>query len=369
MILAVIIKRIRIFAFFLFLSSFLALVGSVLFHNFLNVYKFNYGPNYLNYLKEIPNSSYQILCNYSNNYCTEDNLYINFLDVPITKLTNCNSFEVEKSIFIDDKKYLNDDVDLVLPHMLEDNIKKHWVKEEFKGKDFILNRKNLSKKDPTCIKNHKILSNIHSIFPYFLDFTGKLRTEGLNLATGDTVNPFINGETSISNLVKRYPINFIFKPLLYLAVIFMIFYWVNYNKVFYNFTNKKINLFYVFGIASAIFLFLHIIFLGMDNIESKIFKNIRKLIIILFILCELLAQVFLAKNIFSIREKLIKFCNIPIIYLKVIFVLMVILITIFVLFILAFFNLPSKIDYILEWNYFLFLLVFYFLSFLMWKKQ
>ena len=41
---------------------------------------------------------------------------------------------------------------------------------------------------------------------------------------------------------------------------------------------------------------------------------------------------------------------------------------ILILTILIFYNLPSNIDYILEWNYFLILLIFYFLSYLMWKK-
>ena len=359
--LAVTIKRIRVFALYLFLTSLLALLGSLFFHNFLNTYKFNFGSNYLNYLEDIPNSSYQIQCNFENKNCTDKNTF-NFITKPIKKLNECSSFKVKKSVFFEGKKY-------PFKHIMWLSEGYYEIREKFKKKNFTIIIETLSEKELTCIKNFKIISKIYSLFPYFFDFTGKLRTEGLKLASGDAINPFIKGETSISNLVKRYPINYIFKPLLYLGVIFMIFYWVNYNKVFYSFTNKKINLFYVFGIASAIFLFLHIIFLGMDNIESKIFKNIRKLIIISFILCELLAQVFLAKNIFSIREKLIKFCNIPIIYLKVIFVLIVILITTVVLFIQTFFNLPSKIDYILEWNYFLFLLVFYFLSFLMWKKQ
>ena len=34
-----------------------------------------------------------------------------------------------------------------------------------------------------------------------------------------------------------------------------------------------------------------------------------------------------------------------------------------------FYDLDSKVDYILEWNYFLILLFFYLLSFFMWKKN
>ena len=35
--------------------------------------------------------------------------------------------------------------------------------------------------------------------------------------TTDRVNPFIYGETSISNIVKRFPINYFFKPILYIS--------------------------------------------------------------------------------------------------------------------------------------------------------
>ena len=33
--------------------------------------------------------------------------------------------------------------------------------------------------------------------------------------TGNAVYPFLYGETSISNIVKRFPINYLFKPLLW----------------------------------------------------------------------------------------------------------------------------------------------------------
>ena len=53
---------------------------------------------------------------------------------------------------------------------------------------------------------------------------------------------------------------------------------------------------------------------------------------------------------------------------KLIFVTFVCSFTFIMLTILIFYQLDAKIDYILEWNYFLILLLFYFLSFLMWKK-
>ena len=78
-----------------------------------------------------------------------------------------------------------------------------------------------------------------------------------------SVNPILYGETSISNIVKRYPIKNIFKPLIYLSIIFMVSYWFYYNVIFNQIlTKKKINLFFIFGILSSVFLLLHVIFLG-----------------------------------------------------------------------------------------------------------
>ena len=58
-----------------------------------------------------------------------------------------------------------------------------------------------------------------------------------------------------------------------------------------------------------------------------------------------------------------------IIYLKLAFIIFVVILSVSILFILVFYNLDARIDYIIEWNYFLLLLVFYFLSSIMWKKE
>ena len=66
--------------------------------------------------------------------------------------------------------------------------------------------------------------------------------------------------------------------------------------------------------------------------------------------------------------KINNYLNLIIVFSKLIFVLVVCFFTIIILTILIFYDLDAKFDYILEWNYFLLLLIFYFLSFLMWKK-
>jgi len=149
----------------------------------------------------------------------------------------------------------------------------------------------------------------------------------------------------------------------------MMFYWIYYNSIIKNLSNYKKNYFFsIFGILSAIFLFFHVLFLGW-TFENEFLSKLRRTFIVFFIFFEILAQFFLIKKILSIRERFIKYFNSTIIFLKLVFVVMICSASILIISILIFYELSSKMDYILEWNYFLILLIFYFLSFLMWKKN
>ena len=148
----------------------------------------------------------------------------------------------------------------------------------------------------------------------------------------------------------------------------MFFYWIYYNKIFKIILNSnKNNLFLIFGILSAFFLLLHVFFLGWI-FESEFLTKLRRTFIVFFILFEILAQAFLIRKIFLTKDQINNYINYLVIYFKLIFVISIIIVTLLILFALSLYNLDSKIDYILEWNYFLVLLFFYFLSFLMWKK-
>ena len=167
---------------------------------------------------------------------------------------------------------------------------------------------------------------------------------------------------------ESHPINHFFKPLLYMTVILMILYWVYYNNIIKNLVKSSKNFnFFTLGILSAIFLLLHVFFLGW-TFESEFLTKLRRTFVVFFIFFEVLAQAFLIKKIFSIKDKMKRYLHSIIIYLKILFVLTICLGTISILIILMIYDLSSKIDYILEWNYFLVLLLFYYLSFLMWKK-
>ena len=355
------ISTLRKVAFFLFLFPTLALFLSLIFHNFLATKPYKYHQTFSDFVKDEPGNTYVLNCNKENNFCLEKRL--------IDSVVKENKTLDECYVHSTSMSYLTKNDPKVKFHnyFSFDNSLKPSVNKELVNENFIVTFKTEETINKYCIKNYKILYEIYKVFPTIIEAKAKLIQKDVRLVTGEAMNPFIYGETSISNLVKRFPINYIFKPLVYLGVLLMFLYWSYYNKIFQN-IKKEFNIFYIFGILSAIFLFFHVLFLG-TSIKTELFSNIRRIIIVLFILFELLAQIFLTKKIFELRNTINLFTNLKIVFLKVFFVTAVIIITFLVLIILSIFNLPSKIDYILEWNYFLFLLFFYLLSFLMWKKQ
>ena len=148
----------------------------------------------------------------------------------------------------------------------------------------------------------------------------------------------------------------------------MIFYWIYYNKILRKIINYPQNFyFFIFGILSAFFLLLHVFFLGWI-FESEFLTKLRRTFVIFFIFFEVLAQAFLIRKIFFCKDKIKNYLFMMIVYAKLFFVSLICSATVIILSILMIFDLSSKIDYILEWNYFLILLFFYYLSFLMWKK-
>ena len=127
-------------------------------------------------------------------------------------------------------------------------------------------------------------------------------------------------------------------------------------------------IFLIFGVLSAIFLFLHVYFLG-KKYEIEIFNQIRRSYIVFFILFEILAQAYLLKLIWKQRNDLKDYFYEKVLISKLTFVLFICIGSLILLLILVFYDLAAKVDYILEWNYFLILLIYYFLSFLIWKKS
>ena len=340
------IRRLRIIALLLFTIPSIALVGSLLIHNYLLLFKFSPGYNY-NFKENLPGYQISILCNEENNYCA--NLELETFN----KLHECIQY--------DKTDYYTYENGTIIEIINDEEIKNY-------DRKIFLKIELIDKLNSNCILNSKNLS-YYNLFPSFYETVYKVKkNRKFNPGTSETVNPFIYGETSISNIVKRYPLNLFFKPLLYISVILMVSYWIYYNKILKSFTNSLKNFyFFNFGILSAIFLLLHVFFLGW-TFESEFLTKLRRTFVVFFIFFEVLAQAFLIKKIFSIKDKMKRYLHSIIIYLKILFVLTICLFTISILIILMIYDLSSKIDYILEWNYFLVLLLFYYLSFLMWKK-
>ena len=353
------INNLRIIAFFLFLFATISLIGSLIFNNYLANYKFKHGENYkILKIQDKPGSSFEVKCDKNNNFCNKEFISkISKLEQN-NKISDCFKHRVQNSYVINNNFFNPDEI--------FSDFEKGLLLENYKSKKISHITTVIDSKNSTCIKN-SFSYNIYKFLPFWFETISNLKLNGISLSSSKSINPFIYGETSISNLAKRFPINIIFKSFLYISSILMIFYWKNYNFLFYKILNIKKNYFFYFGIASAIFLFLHVFFLG-SEIDNKIFNKIRRLIIVLFILSELLAQVFLTKQLYKHLNTLNDFCYIKIIKTKIIYIILLSIISFFVISLLIFYNFTSKVDYILEWNYFLGLLIFYFLSFLMWKK-
>jgi len=340
------IRILRIVALLLFITPTIGLLGSLIIHNYFVSFNFTHGFNY-NFKENIPGTSIRFLCNEENNYCLEDKFD------RFKSLDKCCKYII-LDVYVDESGKNVDIKQKNIKNFKEKIFYKHEISNEI---------------DESCILNTSS-KYFYNIFPLFYEEIYKIKNnKKTRLGTATPINPLLNGESSISNIVKRFPVKYFFKPILYLSVIFMIFYWLYYNRILKELSHTKNNYyFFTFGILSAVFLFLHVFFLGWI-FESEILTKLRRALIVFFILFELLAQTFLLRKIFLIKDQISNYLNLIIVYSKLIFVLAVCFSTTIILAILIFYNLDNKIDYILEWNYFLLLLLFYFLSFLMWKRK
>ena len=187
--------------------------------------------------------------------------------------------------------------------------------------------------------------------------------------------PYFDGGASISRTARPYPSWLIFKPAMFFTSFLLIKYWL-YNKEIINFfdqfnKNKKKIIF--FGIASAVALTLHSIFLGI-KFDNDLYKLFRRVIMLSFIIFEIVAQTYLVITLYSFKEKLKIYINPLILNLKIFLVSILIIVALISIPIVSLpgdyflgFNLKF-FKHGLEWNYFLGVITFYLLTFLMWRK-
>ena len=179
--------------------------------------------------------------------------------------------------------------------------------------------------------------------------------------------PYLDGSLSISRASRTYPQYLIFKPAMIITAITLYYYWKSNNNLINKFMSTNINYkFKTFGILSAIFLAIHSIFLGI-KFDIQIYKLMRRVVLLFFIIFELIAQGILVYHLFKIKEKISNLINKKFLILK--FLLVSILI------IVAILSLPILLDkgnthfkHALEWNYFVGVIIFYLLTRLFWRR-
>ena len=184
----------------------------------------------------------------------------------------------------------------------------------------------------------------------------------------DTI-PYIDGKASISRTARVFPTYLIFKPAMFFTSFLLIKYWIYNKQIISNIDpeNKHINKMFIFGIGSAILLTVHSIFLGV-KFDYDLYKLFRRIVILLFIISELVAQALLVMNLYKLKNKIED--NIIFKYLKLKRVLVTILIVVAIIAIpIVSFPGNTSIKHALEWDYFVGVITFYLLTFFMWKKQ
>ncbi len=179
--------------------------------------------------------------------------------------------------------------------------------------------------------------------------------------------PYLDGSLSISRASRTFPQYLIFKPSMIITAILLYYYWSNNNNLVNNLYSTKINYrFKTFGILSAVFLAIHSIFLGI-KFDIQVYKLFRRIVLLLFIIFELIAQGYLVYHFFKLKNKLKDFVNNKILLVKIVLVS--------VLVVVAVLSLPTLVTkgnthfkHMLEWNYFVGVILFYLLSRFFWKR-
>ena len=179
--------------------------------------------------------------------------------------------------------------------------------------------------------------------------------------------PYFDGSLSISRASRTFPQYLIFKPAMILTAVLLYYYWNNNNKLINKYKFTSINYrFKTFGILSAIFLAIHSIFLGI-KFDIQVYKLLRRVVLLLFIIFEIIAQGILVYHFFKIKNQLNEFINKKVLILKIILVSFLATVAILSLPILLNKD-NTHFKHALEWNYFVGVVLFYLFSRFFWKK-
>ena len=179
--------------------------------------------------------------------------------------------------------------------------------------------------------------------------------------------PYLDGSLSISRASRTFPQYLIFKPSMIFTAVLLYYYWKNNNELVNHFRSTKLNYkFKTFGVLSALFLAIHSIFLGI-KFDIQVYKLLRRVVLLLFIIFEIIAQGILVYHFFKLKNKILELINKKILILKAILVS--------VLAIVAILSLPILLNknnihfkHALEWNYFVGVILFYLFTRFFWKR-
>ena len=179
--------------------------------------------------------------------------------------------------------------------------------------------------------------------------------------------PYLDGSLSISRASRTYPQYLIFKPAMIVTAILLYYYWINNNLLINKYRSTNISYkFKTFGILSAFFLVIHSIFLGI-KFDIQLYKLFRRVILLLFIIFEIIAQGILVYHLIKLKSQLLNLINNKILILKII--LVTILATVAIL------SLPLLVSkgnthfkHALEWNYFVGVILFYLFTRFLWRR-
>ena len=201
-----------------------------------------------------------------------------------------------------------------------------------------------------------LITQFHSLFPNHED------------VIGFTI-PYIDGGASISRTARVFPTYWVFKPAMFLTSFLLIKYWLWNKNIINHFESDAphLNKILFFGLGSAILLTVHSIFLGI-KFDYDIYKLFRRVVMLLFIIFEIVAQAYLVFTLYKIKDKIHNHINFKFLLAKRILVTLLIVVAIISIPIISLEG-NKSFKHALEWDYFLGVIFFYFLTFFMWKRQ
>jgi len=181
--------------------------------------------------------------------------------------------------------------------------------------------------------------------------------------------PYIDGSLSISRASRTFPQYLIFKPAMIITGTLLYFYWHKCNVLinYFRDTRFKKNAFMIFGIMSAFFLMAHSVLLGLES-DIKIFKFLKRVFLIGFIISEIIAQCLLVAIFYRLKIKIKNYYNSSILKLKILLVSLSACVGVISIPILIFTN-NVHFKHGLEWNFFIAIILFYLLNNFFWNSR